>query len=178
MTKRTDTTVRNASFADSAGIFRCIKDWPDELVPRSMSNILQNIDRFLVAERGGEIVGTIAWSILPELDPEASPSIEIQSVSVRRDLQREGIGRRLVERAIRRVAKYRPGQVIVLTFAPAFFGRLGFVRVSKETLMYKLYKGCMNCAKYSSPFTCPEIAMALPLGGARAGAVRRERGEA
>jgi len=26
--------------------------------------------------------------------------------------------------------------------------------------MYKLYKGCMNCAKYDNPLTCPEVAMA------------------
>lgn len=152
--------IRNASFADSLGIFRCIKEYPDELVSRSMSNILLNIDRFLVAESQGEIVGTTSWSVLPELDPGASPSIEIQSVSVRRDLQRQGLGRRLIERAIRRVAKYSPDQVIVLTFAPGFFEKLGFIPVSKETLMYKLYKGCMNCAKYTSPFTCPEVAMA------------------
>ena len=177
MTTPNDISIRNASFADSAGIFRCIKAYPDELVPRSMSNILQNIDRFLVAEKDGEIVGTIAWSILPELDPEASPSIEVQSVSVRRDLQRTGLGRKLVERAIRRVSKYSPDQIIVLTFASAFFEKLGFAPVSKETLMYKLYKGCMNCSKYSSPFTCPEVAMALHVGGGRKGQGQGKGGE-
>ena len=37
---------------------------------------------------------------------------------------------------------------------------LGFAPVSKDTLLYKLYKGCMNCAKYDNPLTCPEVAMA------------------
>ena len=27
--------------------------------------------------------------------------------------------------------------------------------------MHKLYMGCLNCSKYDSPFTCPEVAMAL-----------------
>ena len=113
-----------------------------------------------VAELDGEIVGTASWAVLPELDNSKSPSIEIQSVSVREDLQKSGLGRRLVEAALDRVAEFKPDQIIVLTFTPPFFAKLGFIPVSKETLMYKLYKGCMNCAKYDSPFTCPEVAMA------------------
>ena len=98
--------------------------------------------------------------MLPELEPGRAPSIEIQSVSVRDDFQKQGLGRQLVEAAIARVAEFQPDQIIVLTFTPPFFAKLGFIPVSKETLMYKLYKGCMNCAKYDSPFTCPEVAMA------------------
>ena len=114
----------------------------------------------LVADLDGEIVGTASWSVLPELDTAKNPSIEIQSVSVREDFQKSGLGRRLIETALERVAELKPDQVIVSTFTPDFFTKMGFTPVSKETLMYKLYKGCMNCAKYDSPFTCPEVAMA------------------
>jgi N-acetylglutamate synthase-like GNAT family acetyltransferase len=152
--------IRKACFSDGPAIFKRIKAHPNELVPRPISDILLNIDRFLVAELDGEIVGTASWAVLPELDTSKNPSIEIQSVSVREDLQKTGLGRRLVDAALERVAEFRPDQVIVLTFTPPFFAKLGFVPVSKETLMYKLYKGCMNCAKYDSPFTCPEVAMA------------------
>ncbi|NLB56022.1 MAG: GNAT family N-acetyltransferase, partial [Lentisphaerae bacterium] len=51
--------------------------------------------------------------------------------------------------------------IIVLTFTPEFFAKFGFVETSKEKLMHKLYMGCMNCTKYDSPFTCPEVAMTL-----------------
>ena len=152
--------IRKARFTDGPAIFRRIKAHPNELVPRPISDIMLNIDRFLVAELGGEIVGTASWAVLPELDTAKNPSIEIQSVSVREDMQKQRLGRRLVEAAIARVAELKPDQIIVLTFTPPFFARLGFVPVSKETLMYKLYKGCMNCSKYDSPFTCPEVAMA------------------
>ena len=155
-----DIVIRKACFADGPAIFRRIKSHPNELVPRPISDVLLNIDRFLVAELDGEIVGTASWAVLPELDNSKSPSIEIQSVSVREDLQKSGLGRRLVEAALDRVAEFKPDQIIVLTFTPPFFAKLGFIPVSKETLMYKLYKGCMNCAKYDSPFTCPEVAMA------------------
>ncbi len=152
--------IRKACFSDGPAIFRRIKAHPNELVPRPISDIMLNIDRFLVADLDGEIVGTASWAVLPELDPAKSPSIEIQSVSVREDLQKSGLGRRLIEAALARVAEFKPDQIIVLTFTPPFFAKMGFVPVSKETLMYKLYKGCMNCAKYDSPFTCPEVAMA------------------
>ena len=152
--------IRKASFSDGPAIFRRIKAHPNELVPRPLSDILLHIDRFLVAELDGEIVGTASWAVLPELDPGKNPSIEIQSVSVRDDLQKQGLGIRLVEAALARVAEFKPDQIIVLTFTPPFFAKMGFTPVSKETLMYKLYKGCMNCAKYDNPLTCPEVAMA------------------
>lgn len=152
--------IRKARFNDGPAIFKRIKAHPNELVPRPISDIMLNIDRFLVAEVAGEIVGTASWAVLPELDTAKNPSIEIQSVSVREDMQKHNLGRRLVETAIARVAEFKPDQIIVLTFTPPFFAKLGFVPVSKETLMYKLYKGCMNCSKYDSPFTCPEVAMA------------------
>ena len=155
-----EPVIRKASFSDGPGIFRRIKAHPNELVPRPISDIMLNIDRFIVAEVDGEIVGTASWAVLPELDTAKNPSIEIQSVSVREDMQKHNLGRRLVEAAIARVAEFKPDQIIVLTFTPPFFAKLGFVPVSKETLMYKLYKGCMNCSKYDSPFTCPEVAMA------------------
>ena len=153
--------IRKACFSDGPAIFKCIKAHPNELVPRPLSDILLHIDRFLVAELDGEIVGTASWAVLPELDPTKNPSIEIQSVSVRADLQKQGLGRRLVETAMARVAEFKPGQIIVLTFTPPFFASLGFAPVPKDTLLYKLYKGCMNCAKYDNPLTCPEVAMAF-----------------
>jgi len=152
--------IRKAFFSDGQAIFKQIKEHPNELVPRSISNIMLNIDRFLVAERNGEVVGTVSWSVLPELNPAKSPSIEIQSVSVRSDQQKTGLGRQLVEAALERVAEFKPDQVIVLTFTPPFFEKLGFSPIPKEQILYKLYKGCMNCSKYDSPLTCPEVAMA------------------
>jgi argininosuccinate lyase / amino-acid N-acetyltransferase len=152
--------IRKARFGDGPAIFRCIKAHPNELVPRPLSGILLNIDRFLVAELDGEIVGTASWAVLPELDPAKNPSIEIQSVSVREDLQKQNLGRRMVEAAIERVAEFKPDQIIVLTFTPPFFAKLGFTPIPKEKILYKLYQGCMNCSKYDNPLTCPEVAMA------------------
>ena len=69
----------------------------------------------------------------------------------------------LVEAAIERVKVLQPEQIIVLTFTPDFFRKFGFVEISKVTIMHKLYSGCINCTKYDSPFTCPEVAMSLSM---------------
>ncbi len=153
--------IRAAGFHDVEAIFALIKSFPDELVARALPDLVQNIDRFVVAESNGEVIGTAAWAILPEIGKARQPTVEIKSVAVRRDFQGHGIGRALVERVIDRVRELKPAQILVLTFRPEFFARLGFVKVPKETLMHKLYIGCLNCTKYDSPFTCPEVAMAL-----------------
>ena len=157
-------TIRPAGFSDAQAIFRQIKAHPDELVTRPLGDIVANVDRFLVAEdSSGDIVGTVSWAIWPEPDPAAPPSVEIQSLSVAAPCRGLGLGCGLVTAAVDRISRLRPRQIVVLTFAPDFFDKLGFVPVSKESLMYKLFNGCMHCTRYASPFTCPEIAMALQL---------------
>ncbi|NLB60040.1 MAG: hypothetical protein GX806_03050 [Lentisphaerae bacterium] len=76
---------------------------------------------------------------------------------------------------------FQPAQIVVLTFSPDYFRRFGFREVPKKSLMHKLYIGCINCTKYDSPFTCPEVAMAMtvrprrPQGSTGRGAIRRRR---
>lgn len=157
--------VRNAGFEDAAAMFELVKAYPNELLPRPINDIVENIDRFLVAEHRGRIVGTVSWQILPEIGFAKHPSVEIKSLAVRRRYRHRGVGTLLVKAAIERIRLLHPAQVIVLTFAPEFFRRLGFREVAKETLMHKLYMGCINCTKYDSPFTCPEVAMCLIIRG-------------
>lgn len=156
-----DFHIRNADFEDVIVIYTLIKAHPRELLPRSVSDIVQNIDRFLVCEIKGRIVGTAAWQILPEIGRATQPSIEIMSVAVDKGFQSKGVGAAMVRAVIRRVKVYHPVQIVVLTFSPDYFRQFGFREVPKETLMHKLYMGCINCTKYESPFTCPEVAMTL-----------------
>jgi amino-acid N-acetyltransferase len=155
--------VRNAAFTDVDAIFSLIKEHPDELLARPTSDIVQNIDRFLVCEKNDMLVGTVSWHILPEIGSSTQPTVEIKSLAVRNDYQGRGIGRALIEAVIERIKVYEPAQIIALTFTPEFFRKMGFREVPKATLMHKLYMGCINCSKYDSPFTCPEVAMAMAL---------------
>ncbi len=161
MKKPIDYTIQNAGFEDAGAIYTLIKEHPKELLPRSISDIVQNTDRFVVCKINGRVVGTAAWQILPEIGQVTNPSIEIKSVAISIDYQRNGIGTVIIEEVIHRVKVFHPAQIVVLTFCPAFFKKLGFKEVAKEKLMHKLYMGCINCTKYDSPFTCPEVAMTL-----------------
>lgn len=154
--------VRQAGFNDAVGICAIIREHPDEVLPRSIGDVVQNIDRFLVCELAGEMVGCASWQILPEIGQPKDPSIELKSIAVKKGHQGAGVGSMLVNALIEHVKTFNPTQIIVLTFSPEFFRKFGFVETPKEKLMHKLYMGCMNCTKCDSPFTCPEVAMALP----------------
>ena len=154
-----DVTVRAATLGDAKAIYSMIDRHHEELVPRSLGNIVEAIDRFVVAECGGEAVGCAAYQIHPEIGDAEAATVEIVSVAVAESFRRRGIGRRLVEAVVAGVLRFRPREVIVLTFAPGFFSRLDFEKVPKTEIMHKLYTGCINCTKHMNPYTCPEVAM-------------------
>ena len=154
-----DATIRAATLRDAERIFALIADNRDMLVPRSMGNIVESIDRFVIAEDEGELVGCASYQIHPEIGNAEAATVEIVSVAVRSSFRKLGVGRLLVEAVIDSVRRFRPREVLVLTFAPEFFGKLGFVKTPKTEVMHKLYTGCMNCTKHADPFTCPEMAM-------------------
>ena len=158
-----DCTIRQAELRDAERIYALIRLNDDQLVPRSLGNIVESIDRFFVAEADGEMAGCASYQIHPEIGSPESAAVEIVSVAVKRVFRRRGIGRALIEAVSARVAAFRPRETVVLTFAPEFFGSLGFVEVPKTKVMHKLYTGCINCMKHTDPFTCPEIAMVRPM---------------
>ncbi len=155
--------IRTAGFEDAATIFSLIQNAAACLVPRSLGDLIQNIDRCLVAQRHEQVIGTVSWQILPEIGRCTNPAVEIKSLVVRDAERGAGVGQQLVKSAVKRISLFRPREIIVLTFTPDFFARLGFTLTSKERLMHKLYTGCMNCTRYDSPFTCPEVAMSLSM---------------
>lgn len=155
----TGETIRTAEFEDAETIFRLIKAHPEELVPRALSDIVQNIDRFIVCECDAKVTGCVSWQILPEIGVSTRHDVEIVSLSVDESCHARGLGRRLVEAAIERIKPLRPSEILVLTFTPGFFAKLGFEETPKSDLVHKIYMGCINCTKYDSPYTCPEVAM-------------------
>lgn len=165
---KTKIKIRSAGFGDVATIYSLLREHPREVMLRATSDIVQNLDRFLVGEIKGQVIGTASWQIVPEIGRSPNHSIEIKSVAITKDFQRYGAGKALVRSMIKHVKKYKPSQLVVLTFSPSFFKKFGFSEVPKETLMHRLYTGCINCTKYDSPFTCPEVAMTLAVGNKKA----------
>jgi N-acetylglutamate synthase-like GNAT family acetyltransferase len=163
MHDQTPPVIRPAVLKDAEQIFNLIRSHKDDLISRPIGDIIQNIDRFVVCESAERVVGCAAWQILPEIGEPERASVEIQSVAVHQDYRRHHIGTRIVSTILENIRRFQPAQVIVLTFAPEFFGSLGFKVIPKTQVMHKLYMGCINCTKHANPFTCPEIAMALDL---------------
>ena len=163
----TDITIRSATLADATHICALIHTHKEDLLVRPLSDVIMNIDRFIVGENNGKIVACAAWQILPEVGDPSKAAVEVQSVAVDAAFRRLQIGTRIVKAVLARVEAFAPTQAIVLTFAPDFFASLGFREVPKTSLMHKIYMGCINCTKYDNPFTCPEKAMALDLGSLR-----------
>lgn len=157
--KMADANIRAATLKDAEKIFALVVLNRDMLVPRSLGNIVESIDRFVIAEADGKLVGCAAYQIHPEIGNAEAATVEIVSVAVKSTSRKRGVGRLLVEAVVASVKRFRPREVLVLTFAPGFFGKLGFVETPKTEVMHKLYTGCINCTKHANPFTCPEIAM-------------------
>ena len=156
-----EISIRSAALKDAEGLYALIARNSDQLVPRSLGNVVESIDRFVLAEKDGAPVGCASYQIHPEIGDAEAASVEIVSVAVNRELRRQGVGRRLVEAVLERVAAFCPKEIVVLTFAPEFFRALGFAEIAKTEVMHKLYTGCINCTKHANPYTCPEIAMRL-----------------
>ncbi|MDD4102097.1 MAG: GNAT family N-acetyltransferase [Kiritimatiellae bacterium] len=163
MQEQSGFVIRPAKLRDVEQIFDLIRQHKDDLITRSVGDIIQNIDRFVVCESDGRVVGCAAWKILPEIGEPEKASVEIQSVAVSDGFRRKNIGSLIVDNILQRVCLFDPAQAIVLTFAPEFFRALGFREIPKTQVMHKLYMGCINCTKHANPFTCPEIAMAMDL---------------
>ena len=157
-----DPFVRQARLGDAESIFALIHRNRDLLVPRSLGNIIENIDRFCVAVCGDDITGCAAYQIHPEIG-RTEATVEVQSLAVRSPYRRKGIGRMLVEAVADKARPCGAKEAIALTFAPEFFSALGFHEIPKAGILHKLYTGCLNCTRHADPFTCPEIAMSRAL---------------
>ena len=153
--------IREATLSDAVQIFNLIREHQEDLICRPLGDIIQNIDRFIVAETEGSLIACASFSILPEIGFPERASVEVKSVAVSNAYRRRHIGSRLVHRILEKVRPFGPLHAIVLTFAPRFFTTLGFHEIPKTQVMHKLYMGCINCTKHENPFTCPEIAMSL-----------------
>jgi amino-acid N-acetyltransferase len=154
---------RRATLEDVFAIHALIQAYPHELILRPINNIVENIDRFTVGYKDNQLVACACWQILPEIGCPEGATVELQSVAVHKAFRGHGIGEQLVRYVLQRISGFKPRQAIVLTFAPSFFGKLGFQQIDKSKIIHKIYRGCIYCTKHTNPFTCPEIAMALQM---------------
>ena len=120
------------------------------MLHRSLESIYESLRDFLVCHEDGRLVGCVALSI------SWKDLGEIRSLAVAAGHEGKGIGRQLLARAIQDGRGLGLKRIFALTYEPAFFSRLAFRVVDKETLPTKVWRDCIHCPKAEA---CDEIAM-------------------
>ncbi len=151
--------VRNAKISDAKVISALINCYAehDKMLFRSLAEIYENLQTFLVAEQDQAIVGCCALEVI------WSDLAEIKSLAVSPAQKGRGIGRQLVAGALEQARRLGVPRVFALTLEPKFFERLGFNTINREDLPMKVWSDCARCPKQQH---CDEVAVALALSQA------------
>ncbi|MBT5032817.1 MAG: N-acetyltransferase [Proteobacteria bacterium] len=150
------TVVRIARHDDINAISALITFYAElgNLLPRSIDEISQNLEHFLVATVEGEIAACASFELF-------TPILgEIRSLMVSSDYQRQGIASNLIKHLIDRAQNMKVKQVMALTYIPKLFHQHGFRTVDKSIFPEKVWGICVNCYKFNN---CDEIAVLLEL---------------
>ena len=148
--------VRDARIGDAKAIHKLLLQFAQqgEMLPSSLAEIYEFIRDFYVYEIEGQVVGTvrlhISWADLAE----------VRSLAVDTGQAGHGIGRKLVQSCLDEARELGLGRVFALTYKPGFFARLGFAEIDKSELPQKIWRDCINCAKFPE---CDETAVAIEL---------------
>ena len=152
--------VRCATTADALAIHELITaDADGHLLARTLSDLTEHANRFLVATMRGRIVGCA------ELAPLSSNVAEVRSFVVRTQLRGLGLGRLLIDEVRGRARTHGYEQLCAFTHAPAYFARLGFTSVPHTSVPEKIAADCRRCSLFG---TCGQYAMVTDLAPAAA----------
>lgn len=121
---------------------------------KSYAELYENLRDFAVYEVDGQVVGCVALAIL------WADLSEIRSLAVDAKYHGRGIGRRLTEWCVDEARRLEIRKIMSLTYEQAFFEKMGFVVVGKESLPLKVWSDCVKCPKRDG---CDEIAMVREL---------------
>ncbi len=136
--------IRKARVQDALQIKRLVNHYAErgEMLPRSLTEIYENIRDFYVFEKNGVLVGCGALHVTWE------DYGEILSLAVEPSHTRQGIGTRILQACLGEASSLGLRNVITLTYAVDFFKKHGFVEVEKQTLPQKLWGMCVKCPKF------------------------------
>lgn len=151
--------IRKARIEDVKAMHQLLNGFADkrELLPRSISEIYENLQQFYVAEDKKKIIGTCAlyvtWDNLAE----------VKALAVDEKYQGQGIGKKLLEAVTRVAGDLHIRRLFTLTIRTGFFEHFDFKHVSKDHLPQKVWTECIKCIYF--PERCVEYAMVKDLEG-------------
>jgi len=144
--------IRKANVADVKKIQKLINYYAkrNKMLPRSLSEIYENIRDFFVYTEGKNIYGCCALHI------DWEDLSEIKSLAVAKSKCGHRAGTKLIREALKEAKALRVSKVFALTYIPGFFERFGFKIIDKKELPHKIWSECIKCVYYPG---CKEIAM-------------------
>ena len=125
---------------------------------RSLADLYEHLRDFSVyvepADGGERVAGCAALELVWR------DLAEVKSLAVDQRDRGRGIGSQLVRALVEEGRRLKLARLFALTREEAFFTKLGFSVVSKETLPHKVWTDCVRCPVQDN---CDEIAMVLDL---------------
>jgi len=126
------------------------------ILNRSEDEVATNIRSYVLAKEEGKLVGYTALHI------HSKRLAEIRSLIVDESYRGRHIGQRMVEFTLQEARELKVEEdVLVLTYLPAFFAKLGFKEIDKEVIPeHKIWADCIKCIHFP---VCNEIALVYKL---------------
>jgi amino-acid N-acetyltransferase len=148
--------IKKAAITDVKDIQKMVNEFArrEEMIPRSINELYENLRDFFVAEDDNGITGVCALHVLWD------DLAEIRSLAVHKESQGAGIGSRLVKHCLADAKKLGISRVFALTYRPTFFRQLGFTDIDKASLPQKIWGDCIRCPKFPE---CDEHALIINL---------------
>ena len=155
-TSNLDLAVSQAQESDVGGIQILLNHYASmgELLPRTKTDIIANLEHFRVIRENDEV---IACGALENFTPELA---EVRSLMINDTIKNRGLGRRIVLELLKIAEQRQVKRVMALTYVPIFFHKLGFKTVDKSIFPEKVWGICVNCYKFNN---CDEIAVLLEI---------------
>jgi len=122
----------------------------DEMLPRALSELYENIRDYFVVRGDKQVIACAALHV-NWLD-----LAEIRSLAVEEKSQNQGIGSSLVQACLSEAKELAIPTVFCLTRRPAFFEKHGFHLIDKMELPRKIWAECYRCPKFPN---CDEVAL-------------------
>lgn len=117
-----DFDIRPAHLSDAPAIQALVEPYVRQrvLLRRSLDEIRDLTRNGFIAERNGRVIGFAA------VDIYSKKLAELQCLAVAQDVQRKGVGRRLVQACIDCARKHQVLELMAITAAEEFFRECGF----------------------------------------------------
>jgi amino-acid N-acetyltransferase len=126
----------------------------DEMLPRSLAELYENMRDCFVVKEGDKLLGCVALHVF------WSDLAEVRSLAVAEDSRDKGIGAALVEACLQEAKELGIPTIFCLTYHPDLFKKFDFKQVDKMELPRKVWSECYRCPKFPD---CDEVALIYEL---------------